>query len=146
MMDQFSLHSTPHVERMSFYQHEVKNKRILIVDDDVDFRLLLSEILVGQGYSISTAKNGKVAIRNLEVMEELPSLILLDSHMPEASGRDFLRWKAKIEKIHHIPVILITGDSKSFNEFTQEEVLTCLLKPLDLLEVIDVVQQNMAMA
>lgn len=146
MMDNFSFHATRPVECMDFYKHEVQNKRILIVDDDVEFRLILSELLISQGYSISTAKNGKAAIRSLSLMEELPKLILLDSHMPEANGKDFLRLKAQIEGLDHIPVVLISGDMMAPQEYMEEGVSTCLAKPLDMLEVIDVVQKKMTVA
>jgi CheY-like chemotaxis protein len=146
MMDHFSIESTQPVECLDFYKHEIKSKRILIVDDDVDFRLVLSELLVGQGYSISTAKNGQAAIRHLAVMEELPQLILLDSHMPEVNGKEFLRLKSKMESLHHIPVVMISGDMMAPEEYYEEGISTCLLKPLDMLEVIEVVQRKMTIA
>ena len=146
MMDNFFLESSRPVECMDFYKHEVQNKRILIIDDDVEFRLILSELLIGQGYSISTAKNGNAAIRSLTVMDELPRLILLDSHMPEANGKDFLKLKSQIESLHHIPVVLISGDMMAPQEYRDAGVSTCLAKPLDMLEVIDVVQKKMTIA
>lgn len=146
MMDHFLIGSTQPMECLDFYKHELKSKRILIVDDDVDFRLVLSELLVGQGYSVSTAKNGKAAIRHLALMEELPQLIFLDSHMPEANGKEFLRLKSKMESLNHIPVVMVSGDMMAPEEYYEEGISTCLLKPLDMLEVIDVVQQKMTIA
>ena len=144
MIDNFSIQTLRPAECLDFYKHEVQNKRILIIDDDVEFRLILSELLISQGYSISTAKNGKAAIRSLSCMEELPKLILLDSHMPEVNGKEFLKLKAQMENLNHIPVVLISGDMMAPQEYLEEGVSTCLAKPLDMLEVIDVIQKRMA--
>ena len=146
MMDNFSIEENQPKECLDFYKHELKSKRILIVDDDTDFRLVLSELLVGQGYAISTAKNGKAALRHLSVMEDLPQLILLDSHMPEVNGKEFLRIKSKMKELNHIPVVMISGDIMAPEEFQLEGVTTCLSKPLDMLEVIEVVEEKMTIA
>jgi CheY-like chemotaxis protein len=146
MMDNFLIEETKPQECLDFYTHEIKSKRILIVDDDTDFRLVLSELLVGLGYSISTAKNGKDALRHLAVMEELPQLILLDSHMPEINGKEFLRMKAKMTELDHIPVVMISGDLMAAEEYQFEGVSSCLSKPLDMLEVIEVVEEKMTNA
>ena len=146
MMDNFSIEENQSKECLEFYKHKLKSKRILIIDDDTDFRLVLSELLVGQGYAISTAKNGKAALRHLCVMEDLPQLILLDSHMPEVNGKEFLRIKAKMKELDHIPVVMISGDMMAPEEFQLEGVSTCLSKPLDMLEVIEVVEEKMTVA
>jgi CheY-like chemotaxis protein len=63
---------------------------VLLVEDDVETRSLMREILEKEGRTVSEAENGQVA---LEVMErERPSLILLDLMMPVMDG--FVWWPA----------------------------------------------------
>ena len=133
------------VEHMDYYKHENKSKRILIVDDDLEFRLILSELLVGLGYSISTAKDGKAALRCLSMMEDLPQLILLDSHMPEAGGKEFFKLRKRMHALTHIPVIVISGDMAATDEY-KHDACACVLKPLDRLEIIDVVASKLSLA
>ena len=143
MMDNAYIQSPTTIEHLDFYKHQNKSKRILIIDDDIEFRLILSELLVGQGYSISTAKGARAAIRTLSMMDELPQLILLDSHMPEGNGYEFIELKKRMANYSHIPVVVISGDMMASEYFKKKGVSTCLAKPLDMLEVIDVVQKKM---
>lgn len=145
MMDNTAVQTFRFVEHMDYYKRENKSKRILIIDDDIEFRLILSELLVGQGYAISTAKDGKAALRSLAMMEDLPQLILLDSHMPEAGGKEFLKLRKRMQAFMHIPVVVISGDLAARDEYRQD-ACACLLKPLDMLEIIDVVQRKISAA
>jgi len=61
---------------------------ILVVDDDENYRVLLSEELKDEGYRVTTAKNGKEAIQKLE--KEKPELIVLDIVMPKMDGMEAL--------------------------------------------------------
>ncbi len=61
---------------------------ILVVDDDENYRVLLSEELKDEGYRVITAKNGKEAIQKLE--KEKPDLIVLDIVMPKMDGMEAL--------------------------------------------------------
>jgi len=78
---------------------------ILIVDDEVDMRDSLSELLSREGYSVQEAENGKVA---LELMGSNKfDLIVSDILMPEMDGVALLK-KVK-ESDSEAVVILITG-------------------------------------
>ncbi|HNM21636.1 MAG TPA: response regulator, partial [Rhodocyclaceae bacterium] len=66
---------------------------ILVVDDEVGIRELLSEILIDEGYDVRLAENAQAARR---VREELrPDLVLLDIWMPDTDGISLLKeWHA----------------------------------------------------
>jgi CheY-like chemotaxis protein len=85
-------------------------KNVLIVDDDVDFRLSLSEVLVANGYRVLTAKNGEDALNLLNNISKLPDLILIDLLMPILGGLEF----RKIQLNHHlfssVPVVFVSGN------------------------------------
>ncbi len=58
--------------------------KILIVDDDNDFRETFKNVLVGKGYDIETACNGNEALASYR--KQAPDLVILDIFMPEKEG------------------------------------------------------------
>lgn len=79
--------------------------RILVVDDDPAVNDLIQLVLreEGQGWDVSSAKDGEEAIRI--VHEELPDLIILDMMMPRKNGLEVCRHVAGF-----IPVIMVSGE------------------------------------
>ncbi len=83
-------------------------KSVLVVEDNTDQRELLSELLALNGYRVSSAENGKVALEQLDRTPIPPALILLDLSMPIMDGRAFLkRFRRRNPKI---PVLVMTGE------------------------------------
>jgi len=63
-------------------------RRVLVVDDDDDIRLLLHELLSGAGYLVETAQDGRAALR---VFHENPiDVVVLDLSMPDLDGFETL--------------------------------------------------------
>lgn len=109
-------------------------KKIMIIDDDVNFRLAMAEILVEQGYEVSTAKDGETALNQLVHDNDPPDLILVDVVMPIKGGLEFRREQAKLEGISEIPVVFVTGQGIVDGEL-------CLQKPFDEKEFLDYIKQ-----
>ena len=94
----------------------MKDKRILIVEDDKEIRELLGTYLGNQGYSIDYAENGLEAERKLSLYikgvgvsdeeDEGYSLILLDIMLPLMSGDQVLQ---ELREKSDIPVIIISA-------------------------------------
>lgn len=85
-------------------------KKILVVDDEENIRLLYEEELKEEGYEVITASNGREALESVKAHH--PDLIVLDIRMPEMDGIEFLR---TIRETHRdLPIILSTayGDYK----------------------------------
>ncbi len=80
---------------------------ILVVEDDVSTRELLSRTLEKEGWPVSTAENGRVALD--KVAASRPALILLDLMMPEMDGFEFITELRKREDWRSIPVVVITA-------------------------------------
>src|SRR5438067_3823242 len=81
-------------------------KEILIVDDEVGIRELLSEILQDEGYRVSVAENATAA-RAYRAREQ-PALLLLDTWMPDTDGVTLLReWAAS--GLLTMPVAMMSG-------------------------------------
>ena len=80
------------------------SKRILVVDDKANIRRLLQEYLTEQGYAVTTAENGKLAL--FTTRREPPDLILLDILMPEMDGYTFLQ---QYRQEAQTPIIFLTA-------------------------------------
>lgn len=65
-------------------------KRILIVDDDLDFCSELSEVLKAEGYSVKAISDPLKA--QAEIRKDAYEIIILDYKMPQISGADILQY------------------------------------------------------
>ncbi len=83
-----------------------RSTHILVVDDDVSIRLLLTHCLENQ-YLVTTAANGREALALLE--QQQFDLVLSDVRMPEVDGFAVLAAVRDNPEYAHIPVILISG-------------------------------------
>lgn len=89
-----------------------KSIKILLVDDEEDFRQLMAFWLESKGYAILTASNGQEAVK--VVKNDAPDIIFLDLHMPVMDGATALKEIRTFNK--DVPVIVIsahTGDPKA---------------------------------
>lgn len=84
-------------------------KRILIVDDEPRMRRFVRMNLDLEGYEVSEAENGLVALS--KARDELPDLVLLDVAMPVMDGFETL---AQLREVSAVPVIMLTvkGDEE----------------------------------
>ena len=73
-------------------------KSILIIEDDRDILEVLKDLLESEGYTVSTAENGKMGIEVLQALNEPPKLILVDLMMPIMDGLQFRQEQLKIGK------------------------------------------------
>jgi CheY-like chemotaxis protein len=85
--------------------------RILIVDDLVEHRELLSQVLSDLGYEVATAGDGRIALEAIRGGAR-PCLVLLDHWMPHMDGTEFLgHLRASSEPaIAAIPVVVMSAD------------------------------------
>ena len=100
---------------------------VIVVDDTKNIRLLLTQCLEFEGYTVTTAGNGTEALEILS--RQSFDLIFLDVRMPELSGTEVLRQMRKMGI--HSPVVMITafGTVKNAVECTQLGAVAYLQKP-----------------
>lgn len=79
------------------------DKRILIVDDEVDILELLKETFEAEGYIVFTADSGRAAIKKAEIQ---PDVILLDVNMPKFDGFEVCK---HIRDFISCPIIFLTA-------------------------------------
>lgn len=121
-------------------QLEVKNKninRVLIVDDNIDIRLLFKKRLETEGYEVLEAENGLEATNSIQ--DKLPCLVILDLMMPVMDGWQFLEWKKEQKKeVAELPVIVISAVSNNIK--APEGVAGFLKKPVSLNSIISTIE------
>jgi len=79
----------------------------LVVDDRPENRRLLRAALEGEGWDVSEAENGRVALDQVKNRE--PSLILLDLMMPVMDGFEFVMEMRKLETSRTVPIVVVTA-------------------------------------
>lgn len=104
-------------------------KRILVVDDTKNIRVLLSTCLELRGYEVITADNGGEALEIINDKNEKIDLIFLDIRMPGLSGTELLKNIKYIR--NNCPVVIMTAFAtvKNAVECTKLGALIYLQKP-----------------
>jgi DNA-binding NtrC family response regulator len=112
----------------------MKDFRILLVDDEVDFVETLSERLSLGGYNVKAVSSPLEAMPLLHSFS--PNLVLLDIKMPEMNGIEFLKLIKKINP--SIDVIMLTafGNMNFFEESMESGAIEYIIKPIDINELI----------
>jgi len=104
--------------------------RILVIDDELQVRATLAEMLEEQGHSVTQAPGGREGLSYLSANRELVDVVVSDLGMPDMTGWDVAR--AIQERWPKLPVGLITGWGET--EITSEErgrVNFVITKPFD---------------
>ena len=91
----------------------MKEKNILVVEDDLHMRIFITTVLETSGYNATASKDGQEGIR--KVKEDRPDLIILDVMMPEEGGVSMYRQLKTDNQFKNIPVVMLSGvESKTF--------------------------------
>jgi len=106
---------------------------VLLVDDDPRLREFISEALVGEGYRVTTAENGAVALEKMR--HELPEIVVTDLTMPKMDGAEALRQIRQNWGL--LPVIILTGftDNNHMRRAMEFSPFTLLAKPCPITQL-----------
>lgn len=116
--------------------------KILIVDDELSIVEVLKTLLAREGHLISTASNGKDALRSLR--ENVFDLLITDIRLPEIDGITLLREARELQS--HLAVIVITAYAKVDNavEAMKNGAFDYVTKPFKFDELILTVQRALS--
>ena len=81
--------------------------QLLLIDDDPNLILLVKDYLELRGYEVTTAKNGREALRVLE--KNIPHLIICDVMMPEMDGYAFVKRVRDNPQTSYLPVLFLSA-------------------------------------
>lgn len=116
-------------------------KNVLIVDDQTGIRLLLEEVIRGEGYQVTSCEDGISAINY--VKEHQPDLMIIDLQIPLRSGSEVV---AILEESgYQIPTIFISGLIENAKALTNnyQTVKGYISKPFNLIDVKEKINQLM---
>jgi CheY-like chemotaxis protein len=81
---------------------------ILVVEDDLELRRVVCDVLEQAGHVTITADHGRAALDLLLSGTATPSLILLDLRMPVMDGWEFARVARCYARFAHIPIVIVS--------------------------------------
>ncbi|WP_323029465.1 response regulator [Castellaniella defragrans] len=117
--------------------------RILVVDDEIGIRELLSEILYDEGHTVELAENAAQARESR--LRQRPDLVLLDIWMPDIDGVTLLKeWSS--QGLLNMPVIMMSGHATvdTAVEATRIGAVDFLEKPITLQKLLKTVAAGLA--
>jgi putative nucleotidyltransferase with HDIG domain len=117
----------------------LEKKHILVIDDDDIFRNALSQTLIREGFQVTQAAHGKLAIEIIEIQRI--DLIISDINMPGISGLELLHYVKKNKP--ELPFLLMTGFSelKETQEAYDLGARGFLAKPFQKADLLSVLQE-----
>lgn len=118
----------------------MKNK-IMVVDDEPDTVSLVTELLKGEGYDVSSAKDGKDCLQKLKKIT--PDLILLDIMMPGMKPKEIIAEIAKMKNLSKVKIsyfsVVEFPEKEKKDMFKEKMIVGYIQKPFtndDLLKTI----------
>ncbi|MEO9806622.1 MAG: response regulator transcription factor [Reichenbachiella sp.] len=118
------------------------NKKILVVDDEIDILDLLKYNLEKEGYQVEVANNG---IKGVEVAQTfVPDLILLDIMMPGQDGVETCRQLRELKSLSNTFILFLTARVEEYSEIAAfdsgaDDYLTKPIKPRALMSRINAI-------
>jgi CheY-like chemotaxis protein len=114
--------------------------RILIVEDDLSIQEFMTMALEDEGYQVTSASNGAIALDLVQSFE--PHLILVDMLMPVMDGRAFIEACYKLPS-PHVHIIALSASRNLQGVMKMPGVDGFLAKPFNLDELLDSVTKYM---
>jgi len=114
---------------------EINLSKILLVDDEVGFAELLSDLLSMDNYEVEVAHDGQEGLEKLETFK--PDVIISDVVMPRLSGFEMFKKVKASPQTASIPFLFITGfqDERVLAEARKIGVFGILRKPIDIEQI-----------
>jgi twitching motility two-component system response regulator PilH len=111
-------------------------QKVLVVDDSPTERYFLTDILIKNGYSVSTAENGEEAL--LKIKADKPHLILMDVVMPGQNGFQVTRSIARDPSTENVPIIICTSKGQETDRIwgLRQGARDYIVKPVDPKELL----------
>jgi twitching motility two-component system response regulator PilH len=111
-------------------------KKVLIVDDSPTERYFLTDILVKNGFSVSTAENGEEAM--VKIKADKPHLILMDVVMPGQNGFQVTRAISRDPDTQDVPIIICTSKNQETDRIwgLRQGARDYVVKPVDPQELL----------
>jgi len=116
--------------------------KIMVVDDELDLREMISMLIKKEGFETDAAENGKEFLKKIDVFK--PDLVTLDIMMPGLTTQEIL--KELNERKNKTKIILLTAERFSEKEkeniFIMANVVDYIIKPFEIDRFLDTVKKH----
>ncbi|MFO0679368.1 MAG: response regulator [Polyangiaceae bacterium] len=117
--------------------------RLLLAEDDDDFRLMLTSMLERRGFRVTAVPDGRVALTLLASTMSLRfDGAILDVRMPGATGLEVLRSRRLAQD--DVPIVLISGFADGLSDLPSDYDAEVLSKPFAIGQLVDAVRRRLA--
>jgi len=99
---------------------EIKLKKILVIEDDIDTLVTLTKTLKMKGYVVEGAASGEEGLEKFKNWK--PNLVILDIMLPGIDGWEVLRKIKSGFKSKKVPVIMLTGKNEDMDKIEAYEI------------------------
>ena len=122
----------------------MKDKKILLVDDEQDILEILSYNLEKEGYKVFTANNGNEGVAKAK--EIIPDLILLDVMMPEKDGIETCQEMRQIKDLQKTLIVFLSARAEEFSQLAgydagANDYIVKIIKPKVLISKVNALLQ-----
>lgn len=116
-------------------------RKVLVVEDSVTQRQMISELLKNSGLTVTVASNGVEALEKLQ--HYTPDIVVLDIVMPQMNGYEVCRRIKADKKTEHIPVVMCSSKGEEFDRYwgLKQGAAAYIAKPFQPTELIGTVKQ-----
>lgn len=107
----------------------------IVIEDEVQLAEIYAKALEMSGFAITIYNNGLQAMQALGLLTNAPRLIILDLNLPQASGKEILRFIRGKEVLSKTRVILATSDNAAVVGELEKNADLVLLKPISFTQL-----------
>ena len=117
-------------------------KKLLLVEDDLEIRDVLQDLLEAEGYDVIPASHGRQALDYLQraTADRLPDLVLLDMMIPFIDGAQVLASMKRDARLSPIPVVVLSAVVRE----RPDGAAAFLAKPVALQNLFDTIRTFVA--
>jgi len=120
-----------------------ETKTVMIVDDEPDVLLSVSQIMDANNYRTIKAKDGQECLDKLK--EEIPDILLLDIMMPGLTSKELLREIEKDSRLAGMKIIFLTAvhllEAEEEDLLALKQVVDFIEKPFTVRELLDSIKK-----
>lgn len=127
---------------MEHRSHTPRAWTVLIIEDDEPMAAALGRVVAPWGCRVQIARTYAAAMESMQTIR--PALTLLDIHLPDGSGLDWLAAIRRDARTERLPVVIVTGNaSAELSARAKQLRAPLLLKPFDRDGLIEAVRSEM---
>ncbi|MBP0022092.1 MAG: response regulator [Cyanobacteria bacterium SBLK] len=117
--------------------------KVLVVEDSLAQRQMISELLKSSGLTVEVASNGVEALDQINKKQYEPDIVVLDIVMPQMNGYELCRRLKADPKTKHVPVVMCSSKGEEFDRYwgMRQGADAYIAKPFQPKELIGTVKQ-----